>query len=315
MGRSIPDGTPGDDDGPGQQLLGREGHGQDVVDPEVERPQLRLEVATPGEPQDRRDALRQAVGGTHALEQRRAVVVVHVDDGQVRLPLGKDRLRLRESAHRPDHEQAVVECQLDEAHDQRPVMKHECAARFLCLDLHVLTVIAHPDRGPCRPAGRGSYVPMVRPMKRRAVSSPSWILAWTDTHAADAVAGPRFDRARSTMSRSTPDGWVMVGSTGGHDVPSGGVGTPNGSAGAAWTSARRHLVAARGGGGDRRAGGAAVGIRRLRAGSRPSARSRAASRPRCGPRSTGRLDPAGILVRMGRTLRSRLHRTAEPSSR
>ena len=51
----------GDDDGPREQLLRREGHRQDVVDPEVERPKLRLEVAPSGQAQGRRDPLRQAV--------------------------------------------------------------------------------------------------------------------------------------------------------------------------------------------------------------------------------------------------------------
>ena len=73
----------GDDDGPGEQLLGREGHREDVVDPQVECPQLRLEVAASSQSQGRRHALRQAVRGAEMLEQRGAVVVVHVDHGDV----------------------------------------------------------------------------------------------------------------------------------------------------------------------------------------------------------------------------------------
>ena len=43
-------------------------------------------------------------------------------------------------------------------------------------------------------------------------------------------------RAQLNDVAVTPDGWVMVGSTGGRDVPASGVMTPNGSTGAAWTS-------------------------------------------------------------------------------
>src|SRR3972149_6069768 len=43
-----------DDDGPSEQLLGREGHRQDVVDPEIERLELGLQVAGSRETQDRR---------------------------------------------------------------------------------------------------------------------------------------------------------------------------------------------------------------------------------------------------------------------
>jgi hypothetical protein len=58
-------------------------------------------------------------------------------------------------------------------------------------------------------------------------------MAWTAT----SLTGDGFDRAQVNDVAVAPDGWVMVGSTGGHDVPPGGVSTPNGSAGAAWTSA------------------------------------------------------------------------------
>ena len=51
-------------------------------------------------------------------EQRRAVVVVHVDHGEVRLPVGQDRLRLGQVAGRADEEDAVVERQLDQVDDQ-----------------------------------------------------------------------------------------------------------------------------------------------------------------------------------------------------
>ena len=131
----------GDHDRPREQLLGRERHREDVVDAQVERPQLGLEVAATGQAEGRRPLLRQAVRGPQPPEERRAVVVVHVDDGQVRVPLGEDRLRLREIARRAHDEDAMVERQLDEIDDQRPVVQHEGAPRFLRQGLHV--VIGH----------------------------------------------------------------------------------------------------------------------------------------------------------------------------
>jgi hypothetical protein len=50
------------------------------------------------------------------------------------------------------------------------------------------------------------------------------------------LVGAGFDRARVRDVAATLAGWVMVGSTEARDVPSGGVMTPNGSVGAAWTS-------------------------------------------------------------------------------
>src|SRR5664280_934867 len=44
----------GDNDRTSEQLLGREWHRQDVVDPEIERLELRLQVAPSSETQDRR---------------------------------------------------------------------------------------------------------------------------------------------------------------------------------------------------------------------------------------------------------------------
>lgn len=57
-------------------------------------------------------------------------------------------------------------------------------------------------------------------------------LAWT----AATLTGEGFDRARLDDVAALGDGWLMVGSTGGRDVPAGGVAAPNGSVGAAWTS-------------------------------------------------------------------------------
>jgi len=50
------------------------------------------------------------------------------------------------------------------------------------------------------------------------------------------MSGTGFDRPVLMDVAATPAGWVMTGSTGAHPVHPGGVGQPNGSAGAAWTS-------------------------------------------------------------------------------
>jgi hypothetical protein len=52
-------------------------------------------------------------------EQRRAVVVVHVHDGQARLPVGGDGVRLGEVVGGMDDEHAVVQRQLDQVHDRQ----------------------------------------------------------------------------------------------------------------------------------------------------------------------------------------------------
>lgn len=57
-------------------------------------------------------------------------------------------------------------------------------------------------------------------------------LAWE----AATLTGDGFDRAEINDVAATPDGWVMVGSNGGRDLPPSAMLTPNGSAGAAWTS-------------------------------------------------------------------------------
>jgi hypothetical protein len=89
--------------------------------------------------QDRRHAPRQAVRGAQPPEQRGAVVVVHVDHGHVRAPLGQDRVRLCQAARGPNDEEAVIQRQLDEVNDQRAIVEHECAARLdiWCVHLDV----------------------------------------------------------------------------------------------------------------------------------------------------------------------------------
>ncbi|HEX8938837.1 MAG TPA: hypothetical protein VF763_01630 [Candidatus Limnocylindrales bacterium] len=56
--------------------------------------------------------------------------MVHVDDGEVRLPLTQDGFGLGEVAGRAHGEHAMVERQLDEVDDQRPVVQHERAPHF-----------------------------------------------------------------------------------------------------------------------------------------------------------------------------------------
>jgi hypothetical protein len=122
-----------------QAVHGREGHRQDVIYPEVKRLELGFQVAASGETQDRRRASRQGVRGPEPLEQRGAVLVVHVDHGHVRAPLGQDRLGLRQAACGPNNEQAVVEGQFDEVHDELVVMEHHRPARvaFGCAHMNV----------------------------------------------------------------------------------------------------------------------------------------------------------------------------------
>ena len=129
--RPIRPGRPAaDDDRPREQLLGRERDRQDVVHAQVERLELGLQVAAPGEAEDRRDAAAQAVRRAESLEEAAAVVVVHVDDRHVRAPVDEDRLGLRQVARRTDDEQPVIERQPDEVHDQRPIVEDQRPTRL-----------------------------------------------------------------------------------------------------------------------------------------------------------------------------------------
>lgn len=122
---------PGDDDGPGQQFLRREWHRQDVVDAEIERLELRLEVAAPSEPKHRRRAPPEGVRRPKDPEQRRTVVVVHVDDGHVRPPLRQDRFRLGQTVRSTNDKEPVIQRQLDEVDHQLAIVEHE---RAVCVD-------------------------------------------------------------------------------------------------------------------------------------------------------------------------------------
>ena len=79
-------GPPHDRQGPRDELLGREGDGEDVVHAALEGRQLRLEVAPPRERDDAGDG-RPAPRGE--LVQDRAPGDVHVENREMRLPLGE----------------------------------------------------------------------------------------------------------------------------------------------------------------------------------------------------------------------------------
>ncbi len=64
--------------------------------------------------------------------------MVHVDHAQMRPPLVQERLRLGQAASGPDEEEAVVQRQLDEVHDQRAVVEHQCATGFVWSCIHVI---------------------------------------------------------------------------------------------------------------------------------------------------------------------------------
>ena len=129
--RQVRPGRPAaDDDRPGEQLLGRERHGQDVIDPQIERLELRLQVAAPGQAEDRCHAAAQAVRRPEPLEEAAAVVVIHVDDRHVRAPVDEDRLGLGQVARGADDEQPVIERQPDEVHDERPIVEDQRPTRL-----------------------------------------------------------------------------------------------------------------------------------------------------------------------------------------
>ena len=72
----------------------------------------------------------QRVRRAEPQEQIGAVVVIHVDDGHVRPPLGEDRLGLGQVAGGADDEEAVVERQLDEVDDEGALVEDQGAARL-----------------------------------------------------------------------------------------------------------------------------------------------------------------------------------------
>ena len=67
-------------------------------------------------------------------EQIGAVIVIHVDHGDVRGPFGEDRIGLGQRGSGTDHEEAVVQRQLDEIDDDLPVVEDQRAARLRLVD-------------------------------------------------------------------------------------------------------------------------------------------------------------------------------------
>ena len=57
--------------------------------------------------------------------------MIHVDDGDVRRPSRECRVSLSDVADRPDHEQPVIEGELDQIGDERSVLQDERAAGVL----------------------------------------------------------------------------------------------------------------------------------------------------------------------------------------
>ena len=80
-------GPPHEGDDPRQQLLGRKRDGQDVVHARLEGRQLGLQVAAPGQTDDGQAHPTHRCGAE--LRHDLHTVQVHVEDRQMRLPLGE----------------------------------------------------------------------------------------------------------------------------------------------------------------------------------------------------------------------------------
>ncbi len=113
-----------------QQLLRREWHRHNIVNAELESLQLGGQVTAPRETEDRDPALGERVRGTEVHEQVTAVVMVHVDNCDVRLPHVEDGLNFCEVRRRPDEKDPVIQRQLDEVHDDGPVEQNQRTARI-----------------------------------------------------------------------------------------------------------------------------------------------------------------------------------------
>ena len=180
-----PRGATGDDDRASEQLLGRERHRQDVVDAQVEGPQLRLEVAASRQPKGRGPALGQLIRCPQPAEEGRAVVVVHVQDDQLRVPVSQEVVSLREVLDGADEEHPVVEGELDEIDHQRPVVKHQGPLRpnlrrFRLGHTHtcVSCAIQRRDYIPERiPAGSVRGYPGASGHPDQATHSSCWVMS------------------------------------------------------------------------------------------------------------------------------------------
>ncbi len=65
------------------------------------------------------------------MQQRDALVVIHVDDADMRLPRGQDRFGFGERLGATHHEQTVIQGEFDQVDDQLAVVQHECPTRVV----------------------------------------------------------------------------------------------------------------------------------------------------------------------------------------
>ena len=70
------------------------------------------------------------MGGAEAQQEGAAVIVIHVDHGDVRLPVGENGIGLGEAGRGPNDEESVIQRQLDEVDDERSVVEHQGAPRL-----------------------------------------------------------------------------------------------------------------------------------------------------------------------------------------
>jgi len=101
---------------------GEEGHRQDVVDAQVEGPELGLEIAPPGQAEDRRDAPPQGVRGAQAAP---AAAVLSSWSMSTTVMSGRQVARIprpRRGCARPARQRPVVQGQGDEVHDEGAIV-------------------------------------------------------------------------------------------------------------------------------------------------------------------------------------------------
>jgi len=105
-------GPPHEGDDPRQQLLGRKRDGQNVVCARLEGRQLGLQVAAPGQTDDGQAHPTDRCNSKQCHDLR--TVQVHVEDRQMRLPLGEGRSYFAGARSRPSRVDAMIEGHLDE---------------------------------------------------------------------------------------------------------------------------------------------------------------------------------------------------------
>ena len=129
-GTDVAEGAAGDDQHAGQQLLGRERDRHDVVDALLEGGQLGLQIPAPRQRQDRGPRPAAVARAGHLLQEPVAADV-HVDDGQVGVPVSEHRGCLGDVLRLARDVDAVVERELDHLDDQRLLDHHQDARRVV----------------------------------------------------------------------------------------------------------------------------------------------------------------------------------------